>query len=55
MNPVASDGDIPADAVKFEDGRVRVFAPIAPGVKQLSIPLPRADGQGARSRFPCSH
>ncbi|HEV8409643.1 MAG TPA: hypothetical protein VGQ30_03980 [Gemmatimonadaceae bacterium] len=34
---VATDGDIPADAVKFDNGRVRVFAPIAPGIKQLSF------------------
>lgn len=44
--PVAADGDVPADAVKFEDGRALVFAPIAPGVKQLSfhyrIPLNKA-------------
>ena len=36
-NMVASDGDIPADAVKFEAGRVKVFAPMAPGIKQLSV------------------
>jgi hypothetical protein len=45
-NPVATDGDVPAEAVKFEKGRVRVFAPIAPGVKQLSfhyrLPLNKA-------------
>jgi hypothetical protein len=45
-NPVATDGDVPADAVKFEKGRVLVFAPIAPGVKQLSfhyrVPLNKA-------------
>lgn len=34
---VASDGDIAAEAVKFSNGRVQVFAPIAPGIKQLSI------------------
>ena len=34
---VATDGDIPADAVRFEGGRALVFAPIAPGIKQLSI------------------
>ncbi|HXD23381.1 MAG TPA: hypothetical protein VN613_08480 [Gemmatimonadaceae bacterium] len=34
---VAADGDIPADAVKFENGRALVFAPIAPGVKQFSF------------------
>jgi hypothetical protein len=43
---IAADGDIPADAVKFEHGRALVFAPIAPGVKQLSfhyrIPLSKA-------------
>jgi hypothetical protein len=36
-NAAATDGDIPAESVKFEEGRVRVFAPIAPGVKQLSF------------------
>ena len=36
-DPVATDGDIPAEAVKFENGRAVVFAPIAPGVKQLSF------------------
>jgi hypothetical protein len=35
--PVATDGDVPAEAVKFERGRARVFAPIAPGVKQFSF------------------
>ena len=42
----ATDGDVPAEAVRFEKGRVRVFAPIAPGVKQLSfhyrLPLNKA-------------
>jgi hypothetical protein len=42
----ATDGDIPAESVKFEQGRARVFAPIAPGVKQLSfhyrLPLSKA-------------
>ena len=33
----ATDGDIPADAVKFDQGHVRVFAPIAPGIKQLTF------------------
>jgi hypothetical protein len=36
-DPVATDGDVPADAVKFEKGRALVFAPIAPGVKQMSF------------------
>ena len=37
-NMVATDGgDIPAEAVKFEAGRVKVFAPMAPGIKQLSV------------------
>ena len=34
---VASDGDIAAEAVKFVKGKVQVFAPLAPGIKQLSI------------------
>jgi hypothetical protein len=45
-NAAATDGDVPAEAVKFEKGTVRVFAPIAPGVKQLSfhyrVPLNKA-------------
>jgi hypothetical protein len=36
-SPVAADGDVPADAIKFEKGRALVFAPIAPGVKQMSF------------------
>ena len=36
-DPVATDGDVPAEAVKFENGRAVVFAPIAPGVKQFSF------------------
>lgn len=36
-DPVATDGDIAADAVKFDNGRAVVFAPLAPGVKQLSF------------------
>lgn len=36
-NAIATDGDIPADAVKFVNGRVQVFSPIAPGIKQLSF------------------
>jgi hypothetical protein len=32
-----SQGDVPAEAVRFERGRARVFAPIAPGIKQLAF------------------
>ena len=32
-----SQGDIPAEAIRFEQGKARVFAPIAPGIKQLSF------------------
>jgi len=32
-----SQGDIPAQAVRFEDGKARVFAPLAPGLKQLAF------------------
>jgi len=31
-----AQGDIPAQAVKFENGKALVFAPIAPGLKQLA-------------------
>lgn len=36
-DPRASDGDIAPDAFTFATGRVSVFAPIAPGLKQLSF------------------
>ena len=32
-----SQGDIPAQAVKFEAGKARVFAPLAPGLKQIAF------------------
>jgi hypothetical protein len=32
-----AQGDIPAEAVKFEPGKARVLAPIAPGLKQLAL------------------
>jgi hypothetical protein len=35
-SPRVNDGDIPADAVLFEGGEVRVIAPLPPGVKQLA-------------------
>jgi hypothetical protein len=35
--PRATDGDVAADAVTFTAGRVQLFAPIAPGIKQLSL------------------
>lgn len=37
-------GDIPAAAVRFENGRAKIFAPIAPGLKQVafSYSLPAA-------------
>ena len=31
------EGDFPAAAVGFADGRVSVFAPLAPGLKQLAL------------------
>ncbi|HEX6058215.1 MAG TPA: hypothetical protein VFZ11_04275 [Gemmatimonadaceae bacterium] len=33
---VLREGDLGADAVVFEEGRVNVFAPIAPGLRQLA-------------------
>ncbi|HVT41189.1 MAG TPA: hypothetical protein VHE78_19290 [Gemmatimonadaceae bacterium] len=33
----ATDGEVAAQAVSFGGGRVRVFAPLAPGLKQVSI------------------
>jgi len=36
-SPRVSDGDIPADAVVFQSGEVRVVAPLPPGVKQLAF------------------
>lgn len=32
-----TQGDIPGDAVAFANGRANVFAPLAPGVKQISF------------------
>ena len=32
-----TQGDIPADAVAFSNGRASVFAPLAPGIKQVSF------------------
>ena len=31
------DGDVAPDAVRFADGRVELFAPLAPGLKQVSF------------------
>jgi len=36
-NPVVGDGDIPAAAVRFAGSRVLVYAPMAPGMKQLAF------------------
>lgn len=35
--PVVADGDIPAAAVKFAESRALVYAPFAPGMKQLAF------------------
>lgn len=32
-----TQGDVPAAAIKFEDGKALVYAPIAPGLKQIAI------------------
>ena len=32
-----TQGDVPAAAIKFDNGRAKVFAPIAPGLKQIAI------------------
>ncbi|HVF38982.1 MAG TPA: hypothetical protein VM939_03710 [Gemmatimonadaceae bacterium] len=32
-----TEGDVPAGAVKFSDGKASVFAPIAPGIKQVAF------------------
>lgn len=37
VSPVVADGDIPAAAVQFADGRALVYAPFAPGMKQLAF------------------
>ena len=37
QNFQVSQGDIPAQAVRFEEGKARVFAPLAPGLKQLAF------------------
>lgn len=44
-DPKVEESDIPAEAVSFADGRVRVVAPFPPGVKQLaySYTLPASE------------
>jgi hypothetical protein len=37
VGPVVADGDIPAAAVRFADARALVYAPFAPGMKQLAF------------------
>ena len=32
-----TQGDVPSAAIKFEDGKAMVFAPIAPGLKQIAV------------------
>lgn len=32
-----TQGDVPATAIKFEGGKAQVFAPLAPGLKQIAI------------------
>lgn len=34
--PVVNDGDVPAAAVRFDNGRALVYAPFSPGIKQLA-------------------
>jgi hypothetical protein len=36
-NFAVTQGDVPSAGIKFEDGRANVFAPIAPGLKQIAI------------------
>ena len=38
-------GDLSEDAIRIDSGRVRVYAPLAPGIKQLSYAY-RMDGDG---------
>lgn len=35
--PAAREGDFPASAIAFTDGRVSLYAPFAPGLKQLAF------------------
>lgn len=35
--PEVGDGDVSASVVRFRDGRAEVYAPIAPGLRQLSV------------------
>lgn len=36
QTPMVNDGDVPAAAVRFDQGRALVFAPFSPGIKQLA-------------------
>ncbi len=44
-----AQGDVPADAVTFADGKASIFAPLAPGLKQVSFSY-----DVAASAFPLS-
>jgi hypothetical protein len=37
ISPIVADGDIPAAAVQFAGSRAYVYAPFAPGMKQLAF------------------
>lgn len=36
QTPMVNDGDVPAAAVRFDQGRALVYAPFSPGIKQLA-------------------
>lgn len=42
--PVVSDGDVPAAAVRFDQGRALMYAPFSPGIKQLAYRYTAEEG-----------
>lgn len=43
--PAVGEGDIPAQAVRFASGRVLLFAPLQPGIRQLAFHYSLAPGE----------
>lgn len=45
IDPEVGDGDVPASVVRFRNGRAELHAPMAPGLRQLSVryTLPEGD------------
>jgi hypothetical protein len=54
VSPQPGEADVPASAIRFEDGRVDVLAPFPPGLKQVVITYDMAAG-GRTLTIPIEH